>query len=614
MNAELVTVFRSRLVAMTFACLALCVQPAFADGPTCPASLHTADIIDHDLSISFCELCDVGTVRLEVENPFRASDDADFSQIVVTENFLSSGLTYVPGTTSFNGINVGTPPTVEPVVTGVNGSLLTWTLDAGFVMTASPSGNPGTRPRLEITFNVRRHASLDEEGLLAANRTIEGGVTFAPSCAPTFPHSDSTGFDVLPLREPEPQITKLGRNVDAGQGVSSYSAPVYGHENDDVIWRIEVRNDGDADLQDLVLSDQIAIDNFEINYVCDSEADATSTANGSPPARCLNVGATTQVPDLSVAAVFGGGGTYIAAPAGGSGYYYFVGKLIDSCVNRTNTVYDVEWGCQVDAPAGGIAATSSGQIPGDNADLNTQVVPNDLDVDVFLTGINESQPMGATGVYRIRIRNTSGGTIKGGAGGLRLSALLPAQYVIDPTFTPAVSVAPAYGNAYPGMLDEVAWTNAAANTFPLTTNDPALPLSNTDLDFVVTSSTTHPQFADQVNMLRHGDELNIRFRTVLIDPTYYDKEAYLDVRTESPTSDPANTDPDESFAIDAEVGNLVRGILHDNRASPDLQRDGPGGTGRSRYRRRRQRGHVHPDQYRTAAVARASAQQRRPQR
>ena len=39
---------------------------------TCPASLGTADLIDHDLnpSVSFCELCGVGTVRIEIVNPF----------------------------------------------------------------------------------------------------------------------------------------------------------------------------------------------------------------------------------------------------------------------------------------------------------------------------------------------------------------------------------------------------------------------------------------------------------------------------------------------------------------------------------------------------------------
>ena len=50
-------------------------------------------------------------------------------------------------------------------------------------------------------------------------------------------------------------------------------------------------------------------------------------------------------------------------------------------------------------------------------------------------------------------------------------------------------------------------------------------------------------------MLRHGDVLTITFRTVLIDPQYYDLEAYIDVREERPGSDPPDTDPTESFPI-----------------------------------------------------------------
>jgi hypothetical protein len=92
--------------------------------PSCPSGLATADLIDHDFSVSFCELCEIGTVRIEIENPFRNNDDADFSDIVVTENLLASGLTYVSGSTSFDTDNLPTPPVVEPAVSGANGSIL----------------------------------------------------------------------------------------------------------------------------------------------------------------------------------------------------------------------------------------------------------------------------------------------------------------------------------------------------------------------------------------------------------------------------------------------------------------------------------------------------------
>ena len=192
---------------------------------SCPSGLATADLIDHDFSVSFCELCEIGTVRIEIENPFRNNDDADFSDIVVTENLLASGLTYVPGSTSFDTDNVPTPPVVEPSVSGPNGSVLTWTLGNQFVMdTRSNGAGSGSIRRLRIEFNVRRAASVGEEGLIGANRNIEAEVEFTPSCDTGYRHTDSTGLGLLPLREPEPEVIKTGRVVDAGQGAGQYRA------------------------------------------------------------------------------------------------------------------------------------------------------------------------------------------------------------------------------------------------------------------------------------------------------------------------------------------------------------------------------------------------------
>ncbi|MDJ0849234.1 MAG: hypothetical protein QNK04_12735, partial [Myxococcota bacterium] len=528
----------------------LSAAPAAAQPATCPGALATADIIDHDFGASFCELCEIGTVQIEIQNPFEPGDDVDFSEIVVVEDLLASGLTYVPNTTTFTGLNVGAPAVVEPVVGGANGSVLTWTLDPAYVLPGLP-GAPANRATLVVEFDVRRHPAVGEEGLVAANRNIDASVDFVPSCAPTERYGRSTGPGTLPLREPIPQIIKGGRNVDAGQGAGSYSDPVYGHENDDVIWRIEVRNNGLADLQDFQFTDSIVPGNFDIDFVCDNEADATAAAGGASPAGCVSYGGTrTTITDFDVRAAFGGAANpYVVAPAGGSGFYYLIGTVTDSCVNRVNTVSNVEWGCQSQPPTGGIAVTSTGVTPGDSALLSTRSVAAGVDVDVFLTGTTTSQNMGSRGQVRIRIRNQSGGTIKGEAAGLRIENLLPPEYVIDPTFTPTITMSPAYGNAYPGMIDTVQWTNPAAGTFPLVTTDPALPLSNTDLDFLLTSSTVHPDHADQVHMIRHGDVVNVRFQTVLIDPSYYDKTADIDVREEEPASSPPGTDPTESFSI-----------------------------------------------------------------
>jgi len=521
---------------------------------TCPAALGTADIIDHDFTVSFCELCTTGTVRIEIENPFDANDDVDFSDVVVGEDLLASGLTYVPNSTSFSGMNITVPATVQPTVSGANGQQLSWDLSGSGLVIPGRNGGAGNRARLFIQFDVERTNALGDEGLVAANRTIDADVTFEPSCAPGETFTTSTGPGTLPLREPEPVVIKRGRNVDAAQGTGSWSDPVYGHEGDDVIWRIQVRNDGDAPLQDFVFSDTIAPGNFEFSHVCDTSPGATAIATGGASADCVALGTVTTVANLDVAATFGGGANpYIVAPANGSGFYYFVGRVTDSCSNRTNTVSGVEWGCQSEPPAGGIAATSGGTTAGDTALLSTASVAANVQVDVALRGVVTSQPMGATGTVTVTIRNVSGGTIHGEAAGLRLNTILPAEYVIDSTFTPTVAMDAAYGT-YPGMLDTVAWTNPAPGTVPLTTTDPALPLSNTNLDFVLTSSTTqtNPSLPDQRHMIRHGDVVTVTFRTVLIDAAYYDYVANLDVRQESPASTPPGTDPTASFPISSQ--------------------------------------------------------------
>ncbi|MCP5040352.1 MAG: hypothetical protein GY944_04930 [bacterium] len=540
---------RGTLLTLLCAVMFLLALPATAQTVPagCPASLGTADLIDHDFSVSFCELCSQGTARIVIENPIASSENVDLSEIVISEDLRASGLTYVSSSTTFTGGNVAAPSVVEPTVGPPDGSVLTWTLAPAFTLAGDPPG-PNNRQSLTIEFDVERHSSFTEEGLLTANRTIEAEIAATPSCAPADRYTTDTGPGTLPLREPEPDLSKAGRNIDAAQG--GYSSTVYAHENDDVIWRIRVRNNGDAPLQDFEFDDSIDPGNFLFDWVCDDEGDAVDAAGGMSPAGCVSVGGVTSVPNLDVAQEFGGGANpYIVAPAGGSGFYYFVGRVTDSCTNRDNTVSGGAWGCQSESPVGGITTTSGGSTAGSDDDpLNTLSVASNVDVDVAYTGIDTGQPMGATGTVTITITNNSSGTIKGEASGLRLNHVLPAEYVIDSTFTPTISMNALYGN-YDGMIDTIQWTNPQAGTVPLTSSNPADPLANTDLDFLLTSSTVHPDFADQIHMIRHGDVVTITFRTVLIDPTYYDLTANIDVREEAPGSSPPNTDPTESFAI-----------------------------------------------------------------
>ena len=169
---------------------------------------------------------------------------------------------------------------------------------------------------------------------------------------------------------------------------------------------------------------------------------------------------------------------------------------------------------------------------------------NNLNVRTEIIGTNTSQPAGSKGTVRITIRNTTGGTVKG----IKLRNILPSEYVVDSTFTPSIAATGAYGY-YPGLTNRIEWTNPVAGTFPLTTVDPAVALANTAPEFRLYSSEPHPIYADQVDMLRHGDRLVITFRIVLIRPQSYDKVANLDVRTEAPNSDPAGTDPDNAIQL-----------------------------------------------------------------
>ena len=206
---------------------------------------------------------------------------------------------------------------------------------------------------------------------------------------------------------------------------------------------------------------------------------------------------------------------------------------------------DVQWGCEVDAPDGGITvpASTGGSTPSyrttHSATYSTVVTNSGLTVTQNLTGTNTAQPVGSKGTVTLIFRNQTGGTVKN----INFTDTLPPEYVVDPTFTPTVGMAPAYGNTYPGMTNQVTWTNPAAGTFPLTTTNPALPLSNTAPRFSLTSSTVHVNYPDQRNLMRHGDVLTVTFRIVLIKPQNYDRVANLDVRVEAPNSIPPGTDP-----------------------------------------------------------------------
>jgi uncharacterized repeat protein (TIGR01451 family)/fimbrial isopeptide formation D2 family protein len=373
------------------------------------------------------------------------------------------------------------------------------------------------------------------------------------------------------LREPVPGVNKSGWNVDAGQSEGQATATVYGNNNDDVIWRLGFTNTGRAPLEDLIFDDTMVPGNMLVNYVCTSAAAATNVANnnGVGPGACYATyrdkngalrAVTNSIQQFAVDDPFGNpsndeSATYIDVPANGSAYIYLIGKLqaAASCsAPRTNTLSNIEWGCEVDHPDGGITHTSTGGTPGTaTTTLRSRYgdVNAALTVNRRLTGTNTGQPVGTKGTMTITITNNTGGSVKfTDTLAYHLRDTLPVEYVMDPTYTPTIAVTSIYGS-YAGRINTITWSNPAPGTFPLNTSDSTSYLNNTVPEFMLSSSTVHPNYPDQQDMMRQGDVLTITFRVVLINSDYYDRTANLDVTPEDNTVLAQNTDPDPGQQI-----------------------------------------------------------------
>jgi len=550
-----------RLFKLVVATLVLVFPVAYAVAAPCDIKPAPPAFIRHDLtaspatSVSYCELCGYGYVTIIVSNPYTGSvpDVTSMINMTVVENLGTSGLTYEPTAPNPIRYSVNGGALVAggaPVISGVNGSVLTWnSTQIPPLNLLAPLPGINSFSTIAITVAVKRAAALSQEALAApaTNRQIQASLSYStnPVCTVTSPVS--TGPNTLPLREPIPSIVKLGRNVDANQGAGNYTATVYGNINDDVIWRIQVNNAGLAALQDLRFDDVMLPGNILINYACPSEAAASAiaAANGVGPGAGGCVASSNNIVNFIVSNPFGTPNNDVPdnvdVPASGLTQIYLVGKLTSSCVtSKTNTVSNLQWGCTAEPPAGGITATSTGVNPANStATLSTLVgvgAPG-LNVVRQLRGTNIAQPVGSKGTMTITITNNTGGSIKN----IKLRDVLPLEYVVDSTFIPTVAVAGGYGN-YPGRTNTITWTNPVAGTFPLSSSNPADPLSNTQPQFTLTSSTVHPNYPDQVNMLRRGEVLTINFRVVLIKSSNYDKVANLDVTPEVTTdgTDPLN--------------------------------------------------------------------------
>ncbi|RDH81167.1 MAG: hypothetical protein DIZ80_13705 [endosymbiont of Galathealinum brachiosum] len=523
--------------------------------------------LTHDLVNSFCELCGLGTVRLTAENIGGISLD----NVILYEDLGSSGLTFVPGTVfiSIDGGPLVPAANPEPdPLDAANQQRFRWTpaLVPELTLIDSPFAVTPTAPvSIEFVFQVQRITGLSEEQLVFENRNIQPEADYDLSCN-NVAQAVTGALVELPIRQPHPQVTKLGRNVDAGMAVGDYAPLVAGHIEDSIIWRVETQNTGLAGLEDLEMDDFITGGNFDINWVCNSEATATAAAavisSGSTPAGCipatagpfassvpnLDIDDTTDGPASTSASGFGNPNndepvTYVdVAPNSASAFIYYVGRIQSACsLNPTNTA-NIEWGCEGDGDSGGLftPASNNGVTPAFNIEsiaiFNAQVDTAGLDIQQAVTGVNTAQPVGSTGFVTIQITNLTGSTIRD----LVIQDILPVgQYVVDSTFTPTAVVTPAFG-AYDGMIDTI--------TSDIDTT-PANLLNNIEPTFTLTSSTQRAVSTvagDDRNLLREGDVLTLQFRIVLIEASRYDLAADINV---APEVQADNTDPDSDFSI-----------------------------------------------------------------
>ena len=278
-----------QLIYTLLGVLGLLFCPSDINAAPCDLKSNPPPFIDHDLSLSFCELCSYGYVTIVVANPYRYTNDpfdptapdipgANMSNLTIEENLGVSGLRYDPAAPDPITYRINNGPSqngMQPPVISGGGATLTFSSEQVPALALVESRrNPMQFNTVSITFAVRR--TTDPEGLAGADRTLEATLTFATDSG--CDDSPQIARDTLPLREPVPQVIKRGWNYDAGQRQRTQSDPVYGNNDDDVVWRIRIGNGGLADLQDLRFDDLMESGSMLISHACATEGSANTIA------------------------------------------------------------------------------------------------------------------------------------------------------------------------------------------------------------------------------------------------------------------------------------------------------------------------------------------------
>lgn len=607
-----------------------------------------------DASLNYCELCGYGYVTVRVTNPFKVAggpDNPDMNNIRVQFNLGGSGLELWTGggasapAVSYR-VNGGGWQTLGAAFYAATSNATNNTVSVGTAANSNPldlldaPGNNHDTSYIDIRIAVHRRGNNTPESLHSAGKgvtavlqgydvgcTLNGGDIYRYYNPPGFCQG-ATGnnqfqcqinggtwidpplgwYDVgdrtysfpqnasrtLTYRSPKIQVNKVAYNWDAGQRLNTASDTIHGHNDDDVIWRVQIRNQGSnlAPLQDLRIDDVVSgADLMGITHMCATQGAAETLANnnggGAVPSGCVvrEIALGTRLSDYDVDAPFGNSSNdnpytpadIIDIPEGGSEAnrtltIWMVGKARSnaSCTPGmlTNTVNDVQYGCDVQTPPGGLTANVTYSFNNQNnaaqmwARYGEGGGSNALRIERQLTSISGSGPVGTRGLMTITLRNESRGTVWfDPAMDYHLRDVLPSHYVIDPRFTPRIENPDGnnrsmYG-AYPGRINTISWSNPQG-AVPGDTADSTSYLNNTAPEFKLSSGTgPNSSYTDSAtgtsfsNIMRHGDVIVIRFAVILKDPVYFDRAADLDIAVEDNSiplgESPLNPlrDPDE---------------------------------------------------------------------
>lgn len=622
---------RSALRAFLLSAFALVASGFAGEALAAYANVCVADAVNPVANLvnvtnnSYCELCGYGYVEVTITNPYHAGNAATGNQPSTT--FTQFGDTYYQRNLGYgsqnpalhfgsaNDLTITLTGGLEyynaVAATGLNGGAIS-TANNGTTIYVTGMNDIASETTLTVRVYVHRRPDNTPESLNTSNPTASASINYSmtdgcnnnpgqrennqgatTNAGATFwqnyaqPQAAENNAAVN-VRRPVVNVFKQGWNVDAGQTEATRSDTVFGHDDDDVVWRLNISNSGNADLQDLRIDDVLArADVMNANYVCPTAAAATAVANnnGVLPAgsTCVATQAKTGtiLDDWDVKNPFGAHANIpapyaatvnsvlanvatgtIDVPDGGatnnsnsnnSINLYVVGKIqknasCSSGTPLTNTLQDVQFGCAVQPPVGGIASNKT-----DNATLKTWYGQGPagttsntaaLSVTRTLTGIDGSATVGMRGLMTIVLSNQSGGTVWfDPALAYHLQDTLPAGYVVDPSYTPWMENTSSLYGGYNGRVDRLSWINPHG-AIPGVTSDSTSYLDNTAPQFKLSSSTTYtennPDAAynggkQYANLMRHGDVVVIRFAVIVKDPKYFDRAADLDVTTEDPS-------------------------------------------------------------------------------